>query len=181
MEYLIAIVVGVIMLIVGESYNKKSQQESLNVSTNAIDDKLKELTFNIEKKLRYEYTTEMTAAKFSQIIIKELLFDFSKQKLAFCDYNAGTVKIIDLTTIIDCELVEDNSTVIKGGLGRAIVGGVLAGGVGAIVGAGTRNSSDIVNNFSVRIIMNDNITPLLMIDLIDKKLRRDDPTLLMPI
>jgi len=176
MEFCIAMVGGIIFLIIISSYNKKTQQESLSVSKNAIDDKLKELSFDIEKKLRFEYNTEMTAAKFSQIIIKELLFDFSKQKLAFCDYNADTVKIIDLTTIIDCELVEDNSTIIKGGVGRAVVGGVLAGGVGAIVGAGTRNSSDIVNSLAVRIIMNDNITPLFMIDLIDKKLKRDDPT-----
>lgn len=45
--------------------------------------------------------------------------------------------------IISCELVtKENSTVkTSGGISRAIVGGVLAGGVGAVVGANTASKS----------------------------------------
>lgn len=39
--------------------------------------------------------------------------------------------------VISFEVVEDGNTVTKGGLGRAVVGGILLGGVGAIVGGAT--------------------------------------------
>ncbi|EPZ54444.1 hypothetical protein H477_3583 [[Clostridium] sordellii ATCC 9714] len=39
--------------------------------------------------------------------------------------------------IIEFELLEDGESITKGGLGRAVAGGVLLGGVGAIVGGVT--------------------------------------------
>lgn len=39
--------------------------------------------------------------------------------------------------LLDYELIEDGETITKGGLGRAVAGGVLFGGVGAIVGGVT--------------------------------------------
>lgn len=41
--------------------------------------------------------------------------------------------------IIDFELLENDESVTKGGLGRAVVGGMLFGGVGAVVGGVTAN------------------------------------------
>lgn len=69
--------------------------------------------------------------------------------------------------------MEDNTTIMKGGIGRAIVGGVLAGGVGAIVGAGTRGSSDVVKNLALRIITNDISNSMVMITLIKSDTKRD--------
>ena len=48
-------------------------------------------------------------------------------------------------------MYEDNETVLKGGVGRAVVGGALFGGVGAVVGATTRKSKRIVNSLYIRI------------------------------
>ena len=39
--------------------------------------------------------------------------------------------------VLDCELLEDGGSISKGGLGRAVAGGMLLGGVGAIVGGVT--------------------------------------------
>lgn len=58
---------------------------------------------------------------------------------------------IPFETIIACELLEDNSTVLKSGVGRAVVGAAIAGEVGAIIGASSRESSDMVNSLIVRI------------------------------
>ncbi len=53
--------------------------------------------------------------------------------------------------LIDFELCENGETVMKGGVGRAIVGGALFGAVGAVVGANTRKSRQMVNSLYIRI------------------------------
>ncbi len=55
--------------------------------------------------------------------------------------------------LVNYELCEDNSTIQKGGVGRAIVGGVLFGEVGAIVGAQTRKSQNVVGSLYIRLTL----------------------------
>ena len=68
----------------------------------------------------------------------------------------SNVPVFHAREIIDYELIEDGDTVIKGGLGRAIVGGALLGDIGAIVGGttGTRKSKTTVNTMKLRISLN---------------------------
>lgn len=50
------------------------------------------------------------------------------------------------------ELLDDGTLVSSGGLGRAVVGGVIAGGAGAVVGAITgRKTKEMSENLRVRI------------------------------
>ena len=83
-----------------------------------------------------------------------------------------TYKALPFRSIIDCELIEDNVTIMKGGLGRAAVGAVFAGETGAIVGAATRSSSDMVNSISVRIITNDVLNPYHPISILSTPIER---------
>lgn len=53
--------------------------------------------------------------------------------------------------LINYELCENNSVEQKGGIGRAIVGGALFGEAGAIVGASTRGSKNMVNSLYIRL------------------------------
>lgn len=62
-----------------------------------------------------------------------------------------TYDIIKYGELLSCEILENNSTVMKGGVGRAVVGGIIAGGAGAIVGANTRKS-EIMRELTIRII-----------------------------
>lgn len=64
---------------------------------------------------------------------------------------AGQTGECSYDDLIEFELYEDNETVLKGGVGRAVVGGALFGGVGAVVGATTRKSKRIVNSLYIRI------------------------------
>lgn len=59
--------------------------------------------------------------------------------------------------IADFRLVEDGDTITSGGLGRAVVGGALFGGTGAIVGAvtGGKVSKKIINTLDVVITLKD--------------------------
>ncbi len=55
--------------------------------------------------------------------------------------------------LLSFELLEDGQSVTKGGLGNAVVGGLLFGGVGAIVGGvtGSKKSKGICNSMKLRV------------------------------
>lgn len=80
---------------------------------------------------------------------------------------------IPFSALIECEVIEDQSTVLSGGVGRAVAGAVIAGGVGAVVGAATRKSSNVVNHLAVRIISNEVLNPLYEIVVIDHQMSRN--------
>lgn len=75
------------------------------------------------------------------------------------------VSIIDLNKVIDIELREDNDIVTKVStssvLARGVVGGVLAGGIGTLVGGATAKSksSSSLKEITIRFKMNDMNNP----------------------
>lgn len=78
--------------------------------------------------------------------------------------------VIDYDEIISFELLEDNESVASGGVGRAIVGGILFGGAGAVVGAVTANKKkNYCNSLGVKITVNNTDQPNLYVPLIHKK------------
>ena len=66
-------------------------------------------------------------------------------------------KIFNYSDIVDFELLEDGESIAKGGLGRAVVGGVLFGGIGAVVGGitGKKKSKPVCNSLKIKITLND--------------------------
>ena len=103
----------------------------------------------------------------------EIAFDFTKEELVLLKYVEATMTKISFNSILDCEIIEDNSTIQKGGLGRSIVGGAIAGGAGAVVGAATRNSKNIVENLAVRVITNNMENAMNMFVFLDSETKRD--------
>jgi len=73
--------------------------------------------------------------------------------------------------IIEFELIENGETVTSGGLGRAVAGGVILGGVGAIVGGvtGKKKSKSIIDDFKIKLLLNDFQKPTVYIELLNKK------------
>lgn len=75
--------------------------------------------------------------------------------------------------LVECELVEDGGTVTKTSrasqLGGALVGGLIAGGVGTIVGglSGKRKSSQKVRRVDLKIIVNDTRKPVHIVNFFD--------------
>lgn len=61
--------------------------------------------------------------------------------------------LFDYDEIIDYELTEDGEQVAKGGIGSAVVGGVMFGGVGAIVGSnvGKKKSKTVIKDITLRV------------------------------
>lgn len=70
--------------------------------------------------------------------------------------------------ILDFELLEDGDSITKGGLGSAVAGGVLFGGVGAIVGGvtGGKKTKALCNSLKIKITFRDCYRQNIYIDLI---------------
>ncbi|MCC0696193.1 SHOCT domain-containing protein [Clostridioides sp. ES-S-0048-02] len=95
-------------------------------------------------------------------------------KISYKNRNQILVeKIIKFDDILEFELLEDGETIVKGGLGRAITGGVLFGGTGAVVGGitGKKTSRKVVEVFKIKITLKDINNPIEYINLINSKVK----------
>lgn len=79
--------------------------------------------------------------------------------------------IYSFNELVEFELLEDDSQVSSGGVGRALVGGVLAGGAGAIVGGvtGKKKIKRNIESLIIRITVDDLDNPIIMLPIITKK------------
>ncbi len=90
-----------------------------------------------------------------------LYVDKNSLQLCIVPFGGNTYKMFNPSDLIDVKVVEDNSTItetkVGGQIGKAVVGGVLFGGVGAVVGglSSNKNNSVIVNSLRVVIHLND--------------------------
>lgn len=89
-------------------------------------------------------------------------------------FNSG--KIMNFNDILDCELLEDGISVTKtSSLGKAVVGGMLFGGIGAIVGGitGKQTTKGVCTKLDIKITINDFKKPCIYINLIAKKTKKN--------
>lgn len=90
------------------------------------------------------------------------------------NYKENNVEVFNFSDIIDYELNEDGETITKGGLGTAVVGGALFGGVGAIVGGGlSKKNKAIVNRMYIRVSLSNKWVKNLSIYLINTETKKD--------
>ena len=77
----------------------------------------------------------------------------------------GNYKIYKFSDILQCEVMEDGATTMKqsttGAIGRGLLGGLLAGGAGAIIGGVTTRMrvQEKIYEVSLRVIINDHQFP----------------------
>ena len=95
---------------------------------------------------------------------------FIPEKFSF---NLKYSRIHSYDDILDFELLQDGDTIIKGGLGRALVGGALFGGVGAVVGGvtGKRTTKKTCKSLRIKITLNDIATPVEYIDILKMEVK----------
>ena len=64
--------------------------------------------------------------------------------------------------IVDFELLEDGTTISRGGVGRALVGAATFGAVGAIVGGATgkRRTANVCSRLEIKITLKDIVCPV---------------------
>ncbi len=145
----VPIAVGVIMAIVQGIYtsNRKKEMES----------KLKSLPdFNLTQQI-------MGCDGSSGLAVDE-----KRQKVCLITNNRASVsqRIISYKDIFSVELFEDGNSVTKtvrsSQIGGAVVGGLLLGGVGAVIGglSGKTETSGKIKRIDLRLIVNDMSAPL---------------------
>lgn len=76
--------------------------------------------------------------------------------------------IFSYENLLSFELLEDGQSITKGGLGRAVAGGLLFGGVGAVVGGvtGGKKSKGVCNSMKLRVSLKNAHTDVLYINFI---------------
>lgn len=99
--------------------------------------------------------------------------EIDEHKKQFLIKNGGlgikkNQRVYNFNDVIEYELLEDGESITKGGLGRALVGGVLFGGVGAIVGGvtGGKKTKNIINSLKIKITLNNISSPTVYINII---------------
>jgi hypothetical protein len=97
-----------------------------------------------------------------------LTLDENKKQWLIPGKFGGTKKswVFNFSDIKEFELLENGGSVGSGGLGRAVAGGILLGGVGAVVGGLSGGRSSVVNNLQVKITTKDIDRPAVYIKLI---------------
>lgn len=82
-------------------------------------------------------------------------------------------KVFRFDDLIDYELIADETSIKKSGLGSAVAGGLIFGGVGAIVGgAAGKKSLEAISSLKIRISTKDEIFNSLMISLLNTKTKK---------
>ena len=109
-----------------------------------------------------------------------IALDESREKICLFYRHNGSLasRIASYNEIISSEIVEDGTTITKSGasVGRALVGGVLLGGVGAVVGglSGKKESSEKINKIELQIIMNDTTRPIHRVNFLSRPSEKDE-------
>ena len=103
-----------------------------------------------------------------------VFFDKDNKKIIIFN-GTQLVGNIPFDKLIDCK-IRDNGNVVYGGVGRAVVGGAIAGGVGAVVGATT--AKEKIVSYQLVFVCNNISNPEIVCDLITKKMEitRGDST-----
>lgn len=150
---------------IGEVNYRKLTVVDINTAISAKEIKVEELnSFNVTKKVG-------TFIEFDDNKMQWLLPDgfFGNKK---------NPKIYEYSDIVDYELLEDGESITKGGLGRAVAGGILFGGIGAVVGGvtGGRKSKSICNSLKIKITVNDIKNPVVYITFLKTATKKDSFT-----
>ena len=106
-------------------------------------------------------------------------FDNQRKIICFLD-TENKAFIFNYDKIIQSEIVIDGHTISKhsttGTIGRSIIGGVIAGGAGAIIGGATGSSkiSENVYSIDLKVTINNTVNPVFRINFLNKEVIKGD-------
>lgn len=106
------------------------------------------------------------AAALSTAGLSLLVPNGNKQKV-------GTKEWFEFDELLSYELFEDDSVVTSGGVGKALIGGAIFGGAGAIAGGitGKRVQKKRVDSITIKVTLNSFDAPCIMIPIITKPIK----------
>lgn len=112
-----------------------------------------------------EHNTEL-AAKYKSTKHIEKYLDIDENNKLWGSPSFSTHIFFTYEDIISFELLENGNSVTKGGIGSAVVGGALLGGVGAIVGSnvGKKKTKQEITEYRIKIVTRNPIYPEVYIN-----------------
>lgn len=142
--------------------------------------KKNQIEINNRLKLMNEKEDNLLGFVATKVIGKKLEFDDKKKiwlsKPTGVFSKSKVPKVRKYSDILDFDLLEDGETLTtKKGFGRAVVGGVLFGGVGAIVGGvtGKNKNKNVCNSLKLKITLKDLEEPNIYINFINSPTKKD--------
>ena len=106
-------------------------------------------------------------------------FGFDNERKMICFLGAShKPAFYDYSSILQCEVVEDGVSILKSSttstIGRSILGGIIGGGVGAIIGGTTSSKTQNVevSSMDLKIIVNDPKNPIYKINFLNFKVKK---------
>ena len=83
-------------------------------------------------------------------------------------------RLFSYSDLLNFEVFEDGDTIIKGNAGKAIVGGLLFGGIGALAGAAAKKKvKNVCTSLQVRIMVNSLNDNVIVIPLLYSETKKD--------
>lgn len=159
--------------------SKHVVQEAGLLLTETIEQStVEDIKERIEQVKLAQHESELDVANFSvsKKIGNFIAIDEENKKWATLSSIRGKIQqIFDYDDIVDFELLEDGNSVASGGLGRALAGGVLFGGAGAIVGGvtGKKKNKEFCRSLRMKVTVNDIQNPAVYINFIETKTKKD--------
>ncbi len=151
-----------------------------NIKVGSVSNPIKNMTveeIKIAIEIQLNNKDELTTFTPTKRIGDKVEFDDNKKQwliLSAIRGKRGKSIVYNYNDILDFELLEDGETVSQGGLGRALVGGALFGGTGAIVGGvtGKKKSKDVITSLRIKITLRDINNPVEYIDFVTFKTKK---------
>lgn len=109
-------------------------------------------------------------------------YDNEHRKICLLAISAHqpTAWVYDYKDVLSCELYEDGNSINKTSrmsqVGGALIGGVIFGGVGAIIGglSGKTKTTNSINRIDLRMVINDSQSPIHDINLLNIETSKSD-------
>lgn len=112
-----------------------------------------------------------------------IAIDDNKKQIAIKEHE-GTIVIYSYNDILSCEIVEDGETVYQKSrtIGRSIVGGVIAGGAGAVIGglSGKTKEKKEIKSLVLRVVFKSTNKPIVKLGFIDAERSKEKVDLSQP-
>lgn len=128
------------------------------------------------EKLRNEFLDTFDAEIRKDIYKHTFLISKCHTKLgvAYLEGDREKSMVLAIPKIKSCEIVQDGSIIANNAIGRAVVGGILAGGAGAIVGSTSAKHTNKVESIELRFINNDIHNPITRVNVYQNVGLKDD-------
>lgn len=96
---------------------------------------------------------------------------FDDRNMEFYCRDGELVDFFSYQHLVDFELLQNGGSISKGGIGKALIGGILFGTTGAVVGAAstTRSSVDTCDSLCIKVTLRNTYKPVAYIYFITQK------------